>query len=763
MPAGRSRVNIVAGGLYTIVAGVLAMLPLTNLLGYEFSFGIGIVVTLLAGGVAIFGPEAGRPLADAWWGVRRNLLLLLLPLAIGLLNALRVENCNVGEGIAFFFLLPGVTAVVGSVLGTLFRRTFPLRRGWALAAYLGIVAFSVCWDLFLILFHPPVFAYNLFLGYFPGPIYDEALGVTGVLVAFRGLSLVVAGWLLSLLLLREGWRGSVVSRRARRFARFGFMAASLLLAWAFLARGDLGFETTRGFLQRTLGGHLQTPHFEIYYDRGLPWEEIERLARDHEFRYAQLSRFFAVALPAGERFTSYVYAGGERKKRLIGAEGTMIGDPFNGELHLNFRRAPHPQLKHELAHLFSGRFGPPFLKVNRNVALVEGLAVAADWTGSRYTPHEWSAAMRRIGKAPPLDRLLAPTGFWRHASGKAYTLAGSFVRFLVERHGIETFKSFYGGDSFSESYGMPLEEAIASWEAFLDALPLSATLLDRARSRFSRRGIFEKRCAHEVARLKKAARHALRKGERERARYLYERVLSFVDRDAGALLALVRLALEGGDLDRAERLASEAAELSDPLNAARGKYTLGEIAWRRGDFATAKGYFEELSARDLSDTLSRRVVTALALLSDERVRDFVLPSVLRKGRSALPKLISAWEEASGERTRVLLACTIAESEPSDAHVWEERCRDGLASEASLSPLIPPLFLLFGRNRFQRGDPVGAAEILAALLERPLPQGTRATVEDWLERCGAGALGGTHPIGKRKISAQDSSGIGRRGE
>ncbi|RMD98907.1 MAG: tetratricopeptide repeat protein [Deltaproteobacteria bacterium] len=734
MSAERSTVGIVTGGLYTIVAGVLAMLPLTNLLGYEFSFGIGIVVALLSGGVAIFAPGKEEPLADAWRGVRCNLLLLLAPLAIGLLNALRVENCNVGEGIAFFLLLPGVTAIVGGVLGVMLRRMLPARRGWALAAYFGIVAFSLCWDLYLIVFHPPVFAYNLFLGYFPGPIYDEALGVTGVLIAFRGLSLVVAGWLLSLLLLWEGWRGSVVSLRTQRFARFGFMAASLLLAWAFLARGDLGFETTRGFLQRTLGGHVQTPHFEIYYDGGLPGEEIEGLARDHEFRYAQLSRFFAVELPPGERFTSYVYAGGDRKKRLIGAEGTMIGDPLNGELHLNFRRAPHPQLKHELAHLFSGRFGPPFLKVNRNVALVEGVAVAADWTGPRYTPHEWSAAMRRIGKAPPLDRLLAPTGFWRHASGKAYTLSGSFVRFLIERHGIETFKAFYGGDSFPESYGMPLEEAIAAWEAFLDLLPLSATLLDRARSRFSRRGIFEKRCAHEVARLKKAARHALREGDREKARRLYERVLSFVDRDAGALLALVRLSLEAGDLDRAEMLALEAAELPDPLNAAQGRYVLGEIAWRRGDFATAKGLFEELSARDLSDTLSRRVTTALALLTDAQLRDFVLPAVLREGRSALPRLIAAWEAASEERTRVLLACTIAERHSRDALLWEERCRQGLASDASLSPLVPSLFLTFGRKRFQRDDLAGAEEIFEALRHRPLPQGIRVTVEDWLERC-----------------------------
>jgi hypothetical protein len=63
-----------------------------------------------------------------------------------------------------------------------------------------------------------------------------------------------------------------------------------------------------------------------------------------------------------------------------------------------------------------------------------------------------------------------------------YPVAGSFVRFLIDRHGLPPLKELFATvgytdaasairQHFQASYGFPIETVWSDWLAFLDAQP----------------------------------------------------------------------------------------------------------------------------------------------------------------------------------------------------------------------------------------------------------------------------------------------------
>ena len=82
----------------------------------------------------------------------------------------------------FFALLPVATVLYAAPAGVLAALASP-RRGRLLAFAIPVV--SLLWTLLRLYRDPPVFAFDPFGGYFPGPIYDEALRPPLALVWFR--------------------------------------------------------------------------------------------------------------------------------------------------------------------------------------------------------------------------------------------------------------------------------------------------------------------------------------------------------------------------------------------------------------------------------------------------------------------------------------------------------------------------------------------------------------------------------------------------
>src|SRR4029079_11302930 len=100
-----------------------------------------------------------------------------------------VRNCSFAAGFGFFALLPLATVAYAAPAGVLVGVAVKARRRGRLLAF-AIPVVSLLWCLVRLYRDPPVFAYDPFGGYFPGPIYDEALRPPATLAVLRVVHLV---------------------------------------------------------------------------------------------------------------------------------------------------------------------------------------------------------------------------------------------------------------------------------------------------------------------------------------------------------------------------------------------------------------------------------------------------------------------------------------------------------------------------------------------------------------------------------------------
>jgi hypothetical protein len=140
---------------------------------------------------------------------------------------------------------------------------------------------------------------------------------------------------------------------------------------------------------------------------------------------------------------------------------------------------------HEIVHIYAP---------NGNRFLAEALAVYAhDLLGGRPAHPNGGRDIHQMAKPlaakislPAVDRIPTPVPLSRsdYKEDDVYIVGGSFVRFLVERDGMEKFRTLYAltplvpgeqksgsPERWREVYGKPLEELGQEWQAFLASLP----------------------------------------------------------------------------------------------------------------------------------------------------------------------------------------------------------------------------------------------------------------------------------------------------
>jgi hypothetical protein len=502
------RLELIWSGIAVTVAVALCFVPLLNVLGYEFSEVFCCLMTVGAAWIALRRLNDGTvalgrdPIGATFLALfRRACLPLLLPLAIILLNALRVKNCDPAAGLTLYLLLPvsSVAVTVSICMAISAAVSRPLFRTLAYVALIFLSVVSAATHLAL---QPAVYAYHPTIGFFAGSIYDEALSLPEGLLPFRLMCLAFVVAILAGL--------EIGTRRKRSQGGLASPVVALLLAlttWGLVydQRFELQIESDRGAIIEALGGVVESEHFVIYYslsDRGVA-ENIDAVVADHEFRYAQLADFFGVEPKLPLRV--FLYGSPEQKQRYMGAGRTMIAKPWLQEIHLVYPGIGGGLLTHELAHLFSEPIGSGPLSLaggglfRIDMGLIEGLAEAAAWDGGELTFHGWSAAIVRLDLAPDLRGIIGAGGFWTSYNRQAYTLMGSFCRWLIDNQGIERFRDLYATGDFEAAFDDSLHTLVDAWERFLESLPLTDDQLEVARFRFQRPSIFGKTCAHALA------------------------------------------------------------------------------------------------------------------------------------------------------------------------------------------------------------------------------------------------------------------------
>ena len=741
----------IAIALHVALALALAFVPLFDGLGFERALATGLLAAITSPAVSISMIRHAQRLGPQGMGrvgrraLLTNLLLLLPSTLTGVVVELIQQPCEPDAGLLFMILLAGGNIVFGTALGC--AAALARFRGWAPYAIVGTVLIGAL-VMVLVRFYnePQIFIYSTPWGYWPGSVYDEALAVDLRLWAFRGYSTLLAATIFSI---AATFSDEQIRPRLRLqpSALAGITLLATATLWAYSTGPDIGWRLDRQAVQDALRATVETEHFIIHADPSVSPERLRRIAQDHEHRYSQLIGFFE-AEPNG-KVRSFVYKNRDQKAKLIGARGTQIARPWAREIHIDGFSVPHRILKHELAHIFAGAKARGLFKVPAvagifvNIGVVEGIAVAADWRVRELTVHGWTKAMHGLGLMPDLRKSLDVLGFWSISSSRAYTVAGSFLRYLVDTYGIEKFWTLYATNSFQRAYDRSLDDLVNEWEGFLAKIPLPKDDLLVAEHRFKRPSIFQKVCAHVSANLASRGYGRLYAGDLEGARDDLEQIYAYAPADPTPLIALAERYGRAGDYETAEALLTRAYEA--PGATLRGKTKAvearGNLAWRRKQSKAAQEAYTTVQARHLS-TPSDRLQQAriLALTRTSSVPEDLLASVLlgdMPSSQRLPQLAEAsLKYSNGALAHYLYARALEQAGAYDLGI--AAAERAIEQDLGGDPLKTEAILTYGRLLWWAERWLEAAAVFETVAQVHTSSAVKATAADWADRARFGA-------------------------
>ena len=596
---------------WLVVSLILANIPLTNLLGYESAAIMGIVVsisviihqkiqqkTIITSSLEAYYAQYEKGIVVAYTRELQRYMVWLLPsFGIFCLNALWVPNCDMKMGLWFWLLIPPVSMAM-ALLWVYVGRS--VSRKWGITIATAVLVGEFFLFLWNLAWEPPIAGYSWTFGWFAGSIYDEALNIPFALVWYRAQCvLLVVGVLLGLewLWCRYTSRNSTMIPQffVLFFAGYGAMRV-------FSTEFDVGH--TQDSVQQILGASLETEHFVVYFDpNSIDEDQRYWLQEDLEFRYHELHTFFQRDVVAWKqrKIGVYIYPNTEVQQRLMGARNTLVARPWTHQMHIRWTFSSS-SLAHEMAHLFTAEFAsrPTFLStaygVIPNLGLIEGIAVAADWPADEVSPHDIAAALHKANLAPNLLVSLSPSGFWKQPAGKAYQTMGSFVRWLVDTHGIEKFTQVYALSNFKEVYGLDIIDLHRDWLEFITQLPITQDVQDFVEYRYNTKSIFEKMCARKVAETQRVADNFYKQGRYEQAKEQYQQLEQWNPSNWKYPYQIAKIAMEQNVPQDTENILLAQENREHPAIVwSLWKELEGDLAWKQGDFDRAVTIFDSIT------------------------------------------------------------------------------------------------------------------------------------------------------------------------
>jgi hypothetical protein len=757
-----------------LAQGLLAgALPLVSVLGYELALWAALVASVAGidlGGAYVryrqrdAAPRMRRPARAALRLTIDAVLLTWAPLlawaAISAVRGLWAPTCDWGFGLLCFAALPLASGALAAATGVAISLVVGPRPVLGTLLPLALIGALVAAGLARFFGAPPVFSYSPLVGYFPGNLYDERIELTSALAWAR---LETALWVFALLAAVASrldatslrWRLRLASDAApRRRLRCAAAATAATMGAALLHQraGALGYAVDAADLQRALRGRWETEHFVIHYDdRASIARELPLLAEDHELRLAQVTE--ALGVSPTRKIHSYYFADSEQKARWMGARDVEMAKPWRREIYLEHRDFPHPSLRHEIAHVVAAEFGDRWFQVSArevlglplliNPGLIEGLAVAADWPGSydrELTPDQSVRAMQELGLSPSIHELLS-LAFLSLSSARSYTTAGSFMHFLLRRHGAPALRALYrsGGD-FSAAYGVSADELQAQWRAELATIELTEEQIEATRERFRQVGVFSRPCPHAVADRRARAYAAVSRGELARGVDLLRKVCRDSPDEPSFRLELGDLLVRGDERQRQEaaelwRKLDDSERVTSSLRAAALERLAGEAA-RRGDEAAALAFVRSALRLSIGDGQRRQLLAKQVALEHRgaagpSLRSYFFPP------PAAPGTPRQWAEAAVAAEPALgFAVYLRALRRAEDGSWTQTADD---LEGSLRLGLPgPSFVRNAARRlavagYRTGDARRVRAAAATLRSAGMTATDQLLAADWLSR------------------------------
>ena len=480
---------------------LVQFIPLVGAYHYESALSIALIGWVF---VPIIAPR--RTEETAYWFIRAlGTTLLFFVLANGAALAaawLRDDLCDIKAGIVYQLLiaLPSVllsTAVWG------WSASLSRFSSVRVLSYLLMWALDIGFALYALYQWPPLVAFGQSFGYFAGSIYDEAIDVTKALCLYRLGTLFVLGCFVAAQCRDTRlWKRIILACAAMGFAAGYHAGLAALEIIPHLGRGTLE-ETLWARIEAADGAWIvhYRPHTRNVAERHLQESAIRaEYARD----FAQLEAFFKTRPTAPLHI--WLYPNTDEKARFLAARNTSFARVWKHEIHLVESSPLSTIPRHEMAHLFAEAFGNRPLGVAGAWGIpamgwVEGLAMAAEWPVNDYDLHTWSAAIldhaERFPQPSPLGMIY---GFWSLPPRVAYTLAGSYVRWLIDTYGIDKVKALSQGSPghFEDVIDADFHETFEGWKTFLHQ-KRNRDADETVELVFGSRSIWTKTCARHTA------------------------------------------------------------------------------------------------------------------------------------------------------------------------------------------------------------------------------------------------------------------------
>ncbi|AKV03137.1 hypothetical protein AKJ09_09800 [Labilithrix luteola] len=487
---------------------------------------------------------------------------------------------------------------------------------------------------------PMIFAFDPFVGYFSGTLYDTVIEPGPAMLTYRlgSFATICAAALWASVLERRDDKpfGLVLDLRTTRTRALASLAllATLASAGNVLFGTKLGHFSTAASIATDLGAEKHGERCDVVYPATTREQEARLLVKDCDEQLAAVS--MALGVPGPARVRAFFFRDAEDKKRLMGAAHTYIAKPWREEVYLQLGGYPHPVLGHELAHVVAGTFGRgPFRIAGDlggflpNPGLIEGIAVAASPDDEDLSDAQWGRAMMQLGLLPNMGRVFS-LGFLGDASAKSYTLAGAFIEWLAKTEGMATVRQWYGGGDLTALTGKDWPTLDRAFREYLATVPLPEEAESFAKAKFARPGIFGRKCPHLVDALRHEADVCRDTQRFEEAIRLYREVLAKDASDFASQQSVAVVQRRHGDraAGEADLLAMTKSDKVPRTYRDRAEEALADADFIDGNYEQAAKRYEGLAARSLDEdgarTLEVKAYGARHLAARPSVRALLL-------------------------------------------------------------------------------------------------------------------------------------------
>ncbi|HEY6172734.1 MAG TPA: hypothetical protein VIX80_10790, partial [Candidatus Kapabacteria bacterium] len=552
---------------YSVVslAIILFASPLFSVLGFEYATLISLAISIH---LLIYSSE--KSTTPAKGNFRETLkkiypaavLFTSIPFFIGIIHGLVIDQCDLLLGIAMYIQVVFPTTILAVLFGIHFgwmKEKPTTRRLWVSAFWM--VTFII--SLLPGYFYPQIFTYGWQYGFFPGIVWDAAMELQPAYWWSRLLVLLFAVGFLTddYHLIKAGaktWREKVKARQENFWhSSVFFINAAIFICLVLLSA--LGITRSHDYITRELTKTIDVKSSVIIHctDSTFTKDELTLLQYKCSLYCDSIRSFFHIK---DKRLTHlYIYPSNDLMKKFVGTASASIAKPWMNELHI--AKENLGSLKHELVHTLLAPHGNFPFDISWSTGLTEGAAVAVEdnYDGIRDCD-DYSARILQLGLAKGVKEVMSFSGFAAQASGKSYTLAGSFSKYLIKQYGSEKFLSLYTTRDYDGIYNKPVEVLEREWITSLRLLQTPMNKYDSLRVRFyfDRTSIINEPCLRRIGRMMKEASELYEQGLYNESGDIYHDVLKEDSDNLGALRGATLSMIQINDASAALRTISQA-------------------------------------------------------------------------------------------------------------------------------------------------------------------------------------------------------------